>query len=123
MRPLLYNGTSNPDTVEGWVREINKKIDTIDILMHFRAILDVYKLTREVDYWQDSVNRGRNLGTFAWKEFEEFFYEIFFNKIEKSNKVIKFMNLKQKIWQQEIHVQKNMVARDSDNVVKFLMGL
>lgn len=60
------------------------------------------------------------------------FYKGLFNKIVKENKVVDFMNMKQDdiiIAQYEARFNElsrfdeNMVIKDSNNVIKFFMGL
>lgn len=71
-------------------------MNILNVLVCFRVGLATYELSGEANYWWQFISRGRIIDTILWEEFEGMFYKRFFNETTKSNKVVEFMNLKQK---------------------------
>lgn len=51
MSSSLYDSTQNPDIAKGWILEVKKKINALNVPACFRFGLATYKLNENVDYW------------------------------------------------------------------------
>lgn len=60
-RPSLYNGTPNSGIAKRWIREIKKKMRTLNILKYFRYRLATYKINGEANYWWKFMSKGRDI--------------------------------------------------------------
>lgn len=94
--PPTYAGNSDFVEAEDWLRRVTKCMDAIDVPVKLRVTFAAFMLTGEADRWWEFTQRGREVGSMTWEDFERRFQRMYFpNNVQCSNKRTEFYNLTQ----------------------------
>ncbi|MQM15692.1 hypothetical protein Taro_048646 [Colocasia esculenta] len=99
MGPPAFKGSSQPEIVEGWVREIEKIFKAIRCEEEDKVTLATYMLQDRADEWWQSAMRNafRNReDNISWGEFLKELYEKYTPPHIKERKEVEFLQLEQK---------------------------
>ena len=76
-RPLRYNGCSDPELAETWLRLMNKYMNALDVPAEIRVPLATFFLEKDAWDWWEFASRGTDLERFTWEDFQRRYLDMF----------------------------------------------
>jgi len=95
MKPLLFEGTTNPLEAEDWLSTMETILDFMELKDEEKITCAVFVLRKEARYWWDTVKSRRVVQAMSWADFVYEFNKKFFNPTALSAQQTEFLNFKQ----------------------------
>lgn len=73
LNPPNFYGEHDPSAALRWLREVQKKFDTLAVPTEFRVGFAMYLLQDAADHWWNTIKMTHDTTTMTWEQFEELF--------------------------------------------------
>ncbi|XP_073304606.1 uncharacterized protein [Primulina huaijiensis] len=104
MKPPEFDGSTYPMVVLEWVKALEAIYDYLQFDDKNRVGCAIFLLTQNARIWWDATEVSDNVSALKWQEFKDLFYDKYFPRDIRSQKVKEFLELR----------QGNMTMQDND---------
>ncbi|XP_075478829.1 uncharacterized protein LOC142519682 [Primulina tabacum] len=95
MKPPEFDGSTNPMVALEWVKAVEAIYDYLQFGDKDRVSYALFLLTKTTRTWWDATKISVNVSALKWQEFKYLFYDKYFPRDVRSQKVKEFLELKQ----------------------------
>ncbi|XP_073298474.1 uncharacterized protein [Primulina huaijiensis] len=95
MKPPEFDGSTDPMVALEWVKAVEAIYDYLQFDDKDRVSCAIFLLTKTARIWWDATKLSVNFSALKWQEFKELFYDKYFPRDVRSQKVKEFLELKQ----------------------------
>ncbi|XP_073056956.1 uncharacterized protein [Primulina eburnea] len=95
MKPPEFDGSTDPMVALEWVKAVESIYDYLQFEDIDRVSCAIFLLTKTARTWWDATKISVNVSTLKWQEFKDLFYDKYFPRDVRSQKVKEFLELKQ----------------------------
>ncbi|XP_073017805.1 uncharacterized protein [Primulina eburnea] len=95
MKPSELDGSTDPMVALEWVKAVEAIYDYLQFDDNDRVSCAIFLLTKTARTWWDATKISVNVSALKWQEFKDLFYEKYFPRDVRSQKVKEFLELKQ----------------------------
>ncbi|XP_075475661.1 uncharacterized protein LOC142508887 [Primulina tabacum] len=95
MKPPEFDGSSDPMVALEWVKAVEAIYDYHQFQDIDRVSCAIFLLTKTARTWWDATKISVNVSALKWQEFKDLFYDKYFPRDVRSQKVKEFLELKQ----------------------------
>lgn len=130
--PLLrYDGCSDPELAETWLRLMNKYMNALDVPAQIRVPLATFFLEQDAWDWWGFASRGTDLERFTWEDFQRRYLDMFCPETYRASIRDLFANLNQGEYSVAKYAMEFIqlsrfefdIMNESDKIEKFISGL
>ncbi|XP_073051252.1 uncharacterized protein [Primulina eburnea] len=95
MKPPEFDGSTDPMVALEWVKAVEAIYDYLQFQDIDRVSCAIFLLTKTARTWWDATKISVNVSALKWQEFKDLFYDKYFPRDVRSQKVKEFLELKQ----------------------------
>ena len=99
-KPRSFSSASSPIDAESWIAHMEKIFDVLGCPDNVKVRLAVYKLEADAQRWWKALKLAKGgeefVGTLAWADFTDIFYQQYFSDAEKEAFVREYATIQQK---------------------------
>ncbi|XP_075486278.1 uncharacterized protein LOC142525877 [Primulina tabacum] len=95
MKPSKFDGSTDPMVALEWVKAVEAIYDYLQFEDKDRVSCAIFLLTKMARTWWDATKISVNVSELKWQEFKDLFYDKYFPRDVRSQKVKEFLELKQ----------------------------
>ncbi|XP_073017863.1 uncharacterized protein [Primulina eburnea] len=110
MKPPEFDGSTDPMVALEWVKAVEEIYDYLQFDDNDRVSCAIFLLTKTKRIWWEATMVSVNVSAFKWQEFKDLFYDKYFPRDVRSQKVKEFLEL----------IQGNMTMQEY--ILKFEQG-
>ncbi|XP_012857701.1 PREDICTED: uncharacterized protein LOC105976983 [Erythranthe guttata] len=132
MNPTEFHGGSDPTIAEEWIKSLEVIFDYMEMTDRDRVHCALFLLKNEARHWWEGAKEGIDLENIDWATFKIRFFEKYFTKDVRAQKIREFLDLKQGNQSVADYVRKfeqgciyaSFIAKDAEEKKNhFLQGL
>ncbi|XP_075521371.1 uncharacterized protein LOC142554593 [Primulina tabacum] len=95
MKPPEFEGSTDPMVALEWVKAVEAIYDYLQFDDKDRVSFAIFLLTKTARIWWDATKISINVSALKWQEFKDLFYDKYFPRDVRSQKVKEFLELRQ----------------------------
>ncbi|XP_075507535.1 uncharacterized protein LOC142544365 [Primulina tabacum] len=95
MKPLEFHGSTDPMVALEWVKAVEAIYDYLQFEDNDRVSCAIFLLSKMARTWWDATKISVNVSALKWQEFKDLFYDKYFPRDIRSQKVKEFLEQKQ----------------------------
>ncbi|XP_073019365.1 uncharacterized protein [Primulina eburnea] len=95
MKPPEFDGSNDPMVALEWVKAVEAIYDYLQFEDKDRVSCAIFLLIKMARTWWDATKISVNVSALKWQEFKDLFYDKYFPRDVRSQKVKEFLELKQ----------------------------
>ncbi|XP_012838034.1 PREDICTED: uncharacterized protein LOC105958576 [Erythranthe guttata] len=95
MNPSEFHGGPDPVVAEEWIKSLEVIFDYMQMNDRERVHCALFLLRNEARNWWEGAKEGIELENLSWQAFKVQFFEKYFSKDVRANKLKEFMELRQ----------------------------
>ncbi|XP_047313620.1 uncharacterized protein LOC124917170 [Impatiens glandulifera] len=132
LRPPAFDGqSSDPTHAKEWIRKIENMFDYAQMEEAQKVPCAVFHLEKDASFWWESVKLTANTGGMTWGQFKTAFYDKYFSRTVKINKMSEFTQLRQtesvadyiRQFESLSRFASHLVDKEENKVYQFVQGL
>ncbi|XP_075492387.1 uncharacterized protein LOC142530437 [Primulina tabacum] len=95
MKPPEFEGSIDPLVALEWVKAVKAIYDYLQFDDKDQVSCAIFLLTKTARIWWDATKVSVNVSALKWQEFKDLFYDKYFPRDVRSQKVKEFLELRQ----------------------------
>ncbi|XP_012857139.1 PREDICTED: uncharacterized protein LOC105976416 [Erythranthe guttata] len=95
MHPAEFHGGPDPTIAEEWIKSLEVIFDYMEMSNRDRIHCSLFLLKNEARHWWEGTKEGIDLTNTTWSAFKILFFEKYFSKNLRAQKLKEFLELKQ----------------------------
>ncbi|XP_073279501.1 uncharacterized protein [Primulina huaijiensis] len=96
MKPPEFDGSTDPTVALEWVKAVDAIFDYLQFDAKDRVSCAIFLLTKTARIWWDATKVSVKVSALKWQEFKDLFYDKYFPRDVRSQKVKEYLELRQR---------------------------